>query len=212
VAEKGYLEAHHLANMFSMMRENDLIWSFVVNNYLLGREPMPFDMLYWNGDSTRLPATMLLFYLKEIYQKNLLREPGGISLAGTPIDLRSIETPTYFLATKEDHIAPWGSCYPGTQLLSGENRFVLAASGHIAGVVNAPGANKYGYWTNTEFPEDSNEWLENADWHEGSWWTDWYHWLALHSGAKVDARQPGTGELKPIEDAPGSFVRVRSSD
>ncbi len=212
VKEKGYLEGTHMANMFSMMRENDLIWSFVVNNYLLGREPMAFDLLYWNGDSTRLPATMLLFYLREIYQQNRLREPGGISMAGTPIDLRSIETPTYFMAAKEDHIAPWQSCYPGTQLLSGKNRFVLAASGHIAGVVNPPAAKKYGHWTNTSLPEDPNEWLEKADWHEGSWWTDWYRWLSRKSGAKVAARTPGEGKLKPIESAPGSYVRIRASE
>ncbi|ASJ76839.1 PHA/PHB synthase family protein [Granulosicoccus antarcticus] len=212
VSEKGYLEGSHMANMFSMMRENDLIWSFVVSNYLLGREPMAFDLLYWNGDSTRLPATMLLFYLKEVYQQNLLREPGGISMAGTPIDLRLIKTPTYFLAAKDDHIAPWQSCYPGSQLLSGKNRFVLAASGHIAGVVNPPAANKYGHWTNSKLPEDSTEWLEHADWHEGSWWTDWYAWLARRSGTQVAARTPGSGKLKPIEDAPGSYVRVRVSD
>ena len=212
VKEKGYLEGTHMANMFSMMRENDLIWSFVVNNYLLGREPMAFDLLYWNGDSTRLPATMLLFYLREIYQQNRLREPGGISMAGTPIDLASVETPTYFMAAKEDHIAPWQSCYPGTQLLSGKNRFVLAASGHIAGVVNPPAAKKYGHWTNTSLPEDPNAWLEKADWHEGSWWTDWYRWLSRKSGAKVAARTPGEGKLKPIESAPGSYVRIRASE
>ncbi len=212
VAEKGYLEGHHMANMFSMMRENDLIWSFVVSNYLLGREPMAFDLLYWNGDSTRLPATMLLFYLKKIYQQNLLSKPGGISMAGTPIDLRSVKTPTYLLAAKDDHIAPWQSCYPGTQLLSGKNRFVLSASGHIAGVVNPPVANKYGYWTNKSLPEDAREWLESADWQEGSWWTDWHPWLAGHGGAKVPGREPGAGKLKPIEDAPGSYVRVRASD
>ncbi len=212
VAEKGYLEGHHMANMFSMMRENDLIWSFVVSNYLLGREPMAFDLLYWNGDSTRLPATMLLFYLKKIYQQNLLSKPGGISMAGTPIDLRSVKTPTYLLAAKDDHIAPWQSCYPGTQLLSGKNRFVLSASGHIAGVVNPPAAKKYGYWTNNGLPENAIEWLDSADWQEGSWWTNWHPWLAGHGGAKVPARTPGAGKLKPIEDAPGSYVRVRASE
>lgn len=212
VKEKGYLEGSHMANMFSMMRENDLIWSFVVNNYLLGREPMAFDLLYWNGDSTRLPATMLLFYLREIYQQNLLREPGGINMAGTPIDLSLIKTPTYFLAAKEDHIAPWQSCYPGTQVLSGKNRFVLAASGHIAGVVNPPAAKKYGHWTNTSLPESPTDWLESADYKEGSWWTDWYSWLSRKSGAKVKARMPGDGKLKAIEKAPGSYVRVRASE
>lgn len=212
VQQKGYLEGSHMANMFSMMRENDLIWSFVVNNYLLGREPMAFDLLYWNGDSTRLPATMLLFYLREIYQQNRLREPGGISMDGTPIDLTKVEVPTYFLAAKDDHIAPWQSCYPGTQLMSGKNRFVLSSSGHIAGVVNPPAANKYGHWTSDKLPEAPTEWLENADFHEGSWWTDWYRWLSRKSGAKVAARTPGSGKLKSIEKAPGSYVRVRASE
>ena len=129
-----------MADMFSMMRENDLIWSFVVNNYLMGREPMAFDLLYWNADSTRLPAAMLLFYLKAFYQRNLLREPGGLTLAGTPIDLGRVKTPVYLMAAKEDHIAPWKSCYPGTQLFAGPKTFVLAASGHIAGVINPPAA------------------------------------------------------------------------
>jgi len=207
VAEKGYLEGHHMADMFSMMRENDLIWSFVVNNYLMGREPMAFDLLYWNADNTHMPAAMIVFYLKEMYQQNRLKEPGGISLDGTPIDLRAIKTPTYFMAAKEDHIAPWQSCYPGTQILSGPNRFVLAASGHVAGVVNPPEAKKYGHWTNTKLPNDAEAWLEGATWNDGSWWLDWHKWLSRRAGKKVRARVPGDGKLKPIED-----VKVRASD
>lgn len=133
-------------------------------------------------------------------------------MAGTPIDLSSVKTPTYFLAAKEDHIAPWQSCYPGAHLLSGKNRFVLAASGHIAGVVNPPAANKYGHWTNTSLPDSPSDWLDGATWQEGSWWTDWYRWLSRKSGAKIAARIPGSGKLKPIESAPGSYVRVRASD
>ena len=212
IADKGYLEGHHMADMFNMMRENDLIWSFVVNNYLLGREPPPFDLLYWNADSTRLPATMLLFYLRKVYQQNLLMRPGGLSLAGVPIDLSKVRTPTYIVATKDDHIAPWRSCYPGTQVLAGPRKFVLGASGHIAGIVNPPAAGKYAYWTNPKLPKDPDKWLEGATEHPGSWWTDWGRWLAPRAGKKVPARQPGAGKLKPIDDAPGSYVKVRASE
>ena len=212
IAEKGYLEGHHMADMFNMMRENDLIWSFVVNNYLLGREPPPFDLLYWNSDSTRLPATMLLFYLRKVYQQNLLMEPGGLSLAGVPIDLSKVTTPTYIVATKEDHIAPWRSCYPGTRAFAGPTKFVLGASGHIAGIVNPPAASKYGYWISAKRPKDPDAWLEGATEHAGSWWPDWGRWLARHGGKKLPARQPGDGKLEPIEDAPGSYVKVRASE
>ena len=212
IADKGYLEGHHMADMFNMMRENDLIWSFVVNNYLLGREPPPFDLLYWNSDSTRLPATMLLFYLRQVYQQNRLMQPGGLSLAGVPIELSKVTTPTYIVATREDHIAPWRSCYPGVHAFAGPTRFVLGASGHIAGIVNPPAANKYGYWTNTKLPKDPDRWLEGATQHPGSWWSDWGPWLARRAGRKVPAREPGDGKLKPIEDAPGSYVKVRASE
>jgi polyhydroxyalkanoate synthase len=212
ITEKGYLEGHHLAEMFSMMRENDLIWSFVVNNYLLGREPPPFDLLYWNADATRLPAAMLLFYLRRVYKENRLLQPGGLELAGVPIDLGQVRTPVYLLATKEDHIAPWESCYPGSQAFAGPKRFVLGASGHIAGVVNPPAAGKYGYWTNPRLPADPERWLAGATWHEGSWWLDWTAWLARKGGRKVPARQPGAGRLAPLEDAPGSYVKVRASE
>jgi polyhydroxyalkanoate synthase len=212
VAEKGYLEGHHMADMFNMMRENDLIWSFVVNNYLMGRDPMPFDLLYWNSDSTRLPATMLAYYLRKVYQENGLMTPGVLELGGVPIDVGKIETPTYYLCTKEDHIAPWRSGYPATQAFAGPVRFVLGGSGHIAGVINPPAANKYCYWTNGKLPPDPDDWLAKARRHEGSWWTDWGKWLARHGGAQVPARHPGDGKLAPIEDAPGSYVKVRASE
>jgi polyhydroxyalkanoate synthase len=212
VAERGYLEGHHMADMFNLMRENDLIWSFVVNNYLMGREPPPFDLLYWNADSTRLPATMLVSYLRNMYRRNLLMQPGGLVLDGVAVDLRKVRTPTYFLATKDDHIAPWRSCYPGTQAFAGHKRFVLGASGHIAGVVNPPAANKYGYWTSPKMPADPDKWLAGAQQHEGSWWPDWLAWLARRSGRKVPARQPGDGKLAPLEDAPGSYVKMRASE
>jgi len=209
---KGYLEGHHMGDMFSMMRENDLIWSFVVNNYLMGREPLAFDLLYWNADSTRLPATMLAQYLKQFYQENRLREPGGLTMAGTPIDLSKVKTPIYMMAAKDDHIAPWRSCYPGTALFSGPKKFILAASGHVAGVVNPPAAQKYGHWTNSKRPVDPDAWLEGATWHEGSWWTDWYRWLKTKAGKKVPARVIGEGKLKPIEPAPGAYVAIRGDD
>jgi polyhydroxyalkanoate synthase len=212
VAERGYLEGHHMADMFNLMRENDLIWSFVVNNYLMGREPPPFDLLYWNADSTRLPATMLVTYLRNMYRENRLMQRGGVVLDGTPLDLRQVRTPTYFVATRDDHIAPWRSCYPGTQAFAGPKRFVLGASGHIAGVVNPPTANKYGYWTSSKMPSDPDAWLAGARQHAGSWWPDWMAWLSRRSGKKVPARQPGEGKLAPLEDAPGSYVKVRASD
>jgi polyhydroxyalkanoate synthase len=211
IAERGYLEAHHMADMFSMMRENDLIWSFVVNNYLLGREPMAFDLLYWNSDSTRLPAAMLADYLKGFYLENRLKEPGGLTFADTPIDLTAVSTPVYMMAAKDDHIAPWKSCYAGSQLFAGPKTFVLAASGHVAGVVNPPVAKKYGHWTNSKLPASADDWLDGAAWHEGSWWTDWYRWLKRKGGKMVPARVIGDGRLMPIEPAPGSYVKVRAS-
>ncbi len=210
--EKGYLEGHHMAEMFNLMRENDLIWSFVVNNYLMGREPPPFDLLYWNADATRLPATMLLSYIRQFYQQNRLRQPGGLELLGVPIDLGQVKTPVYIVATKEDHIAPWASCYPGAQLFAGPRRFILGASGHIAGIINPPAARKYGYWSHPRLPADPARWLAGASFQDGSWWPDWGQWLARKGGKKVPARQPGAGRLAPLEDAPGSYVKVRASE
>jgi polyhydroxyalkanoate synthase len=209
MSRRGYLEGNEMATTFNMLRANDLIWSFVVNNYLLGNDPFPFDLLYWNSDSTRMPARMHSFYLRRMYQENLLAKPNGIELAGTPIDLGRITLPSYFLSTREDHIAPWKSTYRGTQLLGGEKRFVLAASGHIAGVVNPPESGKYGYWVNPELPPDPEAWLRGATEMAGSWWPDWHRWVTGLNKEEVPARQPGDGKLKPIEDAPGSYVKVR---
>jgi polyhydroxyalkanoate synthase len=205
---RGYLDGSEMAATFNMLRANDLIWSFVVNNYLLGQEPFPFDLLYWNSDSTRMPAAMHSFYLRRMYQENRLSQPGGITLAGTPIDLGRISVPTYILATREDHIAPWKACYKATQLYAGRKRFVLAASGHIAGVVNPPDAGKYSHWVNTDLPPDPDAWLVGATELAGSWWPDWQRWVASLSKAKVDARVPGDGKLAVIEPAPGSYVKV----
>ena len=208
--EKGYLDGAEMASTFNSLRSNDLIWSFVVSNYLMGKEPFPFDLLFWNSDSTRLPEAMHSFYLRNMYQKNLMRVPGGISMNEQPIDLGDIETPTYFLATKEDHIAPWPGVYQGMKRFGGESKFVLAASGHIAGVVNPPTANKYSYWTNENKPETEQEWFDNSIEKSGSWWADWQTWVATKAGKKVAARVPGKGKLAVIEAAPGSYVKVRS--
>lgn len=207
--EKGYLSGRNMALTFNMFRANDLIWSFFVNNYLQGNDPFPFDLLYWNSDSTNLPAKMHSFYLRNMYQRNLLREPGGIELAGEKIDLSKVTVPVYFVSCVDDHIAPWKTTYKGVHLHSGPVKFVLGGSGHIAGIVNPPSANKYGYWTNPKLPESADDWLAGATQHEGSWWLDWVKWLAHKSGPKVEARQPGAGGLTPIEDAPGSYVKER---
>jgi polyhydroxyalkanoate synthase len=208
--KRGYLEGSEMATTFNMLRANDLIWSFVVNNYLLGNDPFPFDLLYWNSDSTRMPAKMHSFYLRKMYQENLLATPGGISLNGVPIDLGKIKTPAYFLSTREDHIAPWKSTYRGTQLLGGKKRFVLAASGHIAGVVNPPEGGKYSHWVNTALPPDAETWFHGATEIAGSWWPDWQRWVTALGKEQVKARVPGDGKLTPIEDAPGSYVKVRA--
>jgi polyhydroxyalkanoate synthase len=198
-----------MSEAFNLMRENDLIWFFFVNNYLLGRDPPAFDLLYWNSDATRMPAAMQSYYLRNMYQRNVLKESGVITLDDVPIDLRKIDIPVYFLSAREDHIAPWRSTYAGTQLVSGPVRFVLGASGHIAGVINPPAAKKYGYWTNEDVAEDPEAWLEGAAHHEGSWWNDWSKWIAEFGDERVQPRKPGAGGLAAIEDAPGSFVRVR---
>ena len=211
MSKKGYLEAHDMHTTFNMLRANDLIWSFVVNNYLLGKQPFPFDLLYWNADSTRMPAAMHSFYLRKMYQENLLVKPGGITLGGVPLDLRKIKTPSFLLSTREDHIAPWRSTYAATQLYSGSVKFVLSASGHIAGVVNPPGS-KYGHWQNDDNPATPEEWLAGATQVPDSWWPSWERWVAQYAGGEVPARQPGDGKLKPIEDAPGSYVKLRAED
>lgn len=211
MSERGYLDGSDMASTFNMLRSNDLIWSFVVNNYLMGRDPFPFDLLFWNSDSTRMPARMHSFYLRNMYLQNRLREPGGITLLDTPIDLSEIRVPTYFISTQEDHIAPWRTTYLGAKLMQGDTRFVLGGSGHIAGIVNPPAANKYGFYVNaTEtLPEDSEAWFHGATHHEGSWWTDWGQWLTQQGAEKVPARDPSGGALKVVEDAPGSFAKLR---
>jgi polyhydroxyalkanoate synthase len=207
--ERGYLEGSEMASTFNLLRANDLVWSFVVNNYLLGKDPFPFDLLFWNSDSTRMPAKMHTFYLRNMYIKNLLTKPGGITLAGEPIDVASVRVPACFISTIEDHIAPWKSTYMGAKLLKGPVKFVLGGSGHIAGIINPPAANKYHYWTNDKLPAEADEWLAAAARHEGSWWPEWSAWVSAFGNGKGPARTPGDGKLKPLEDAPGSYVKLR---
>ena len=212
MGERGYLEGSEMASTFSMLRANELIWSFVINNYLLGKEPFPFDLLFWNADSTRMPAVMHSYYLRKMYQDNALVKPGGLELGGVKIDLRKIKIPVYILSTKEDHIAPWESTFSATQLYSGPTKFVLASSGHIAGVVNPPVSDRYSYRTNAKKAKTPAEWLDGAKEHAGSWWPDWDKWVGKFADGEVAARVPGKGKLKAIEDAPGSYVMVRSQD
>ncbi len=202
----GYLDGKEMATTFNMLRANDLIWSFVVNNYLLGKDPFPFDLLYWNGDSTRMPAKMHSFYLRNMYLENKLVRPGAIEIDGTPIDLTKIETPSFLLSTREDHIAPWVATYRATQIFKGPTQFVLSASGHIAGVVNPPAAEKYCFWTNRSLPEKPEDFLATAEEHAGSWWPTWEEWVEKRTGEKVPARKIKKG----LEAAPGSYVKVRA--
>jgi polyhydroxyalkanoate synthase len=210
MAERGYLDSRYMANSFNLMRSNDLIWPYVINNYFKGKEPMPFDLLYWNSDSTRMPAANHSFYLRNCYLNNNLAR-GKMVIAGKPIDLKAIKVPVYNLATREDHIAPAKSVLLGSSCFGGRVRFVLAGSGHIAGVINPPGKQKYQYWDGPKPTADADvdQWIAKAKEHPGSWWPDWLAWLKKHGSEEVPARVPGTGKLKAIEDAPGSFVKVR---
>lgn len=204
--EKGYLEATRMATTFNMLRANDLIWSFVINNYLLGREPFPFDLLYWNSDSTRMPAAMHSFYLRNMYQHNRLIQKNGVKLKGVSIDLTKIKTPTYLLSAREDHITPWESTYSAMNIFKGPVTFTLAGSGHIAGVINPPVANKYNYWTSSQKTETPQAWLQTAKEKEGSWWPHWRNWLSDYAGGLVPARNIEKG----LEPAPGRYVKVRA--
>jgi polyhydroxyalkanoate synthase subunit PhaC len=205
--QQGYLDGESMAMTFNMLRANDLIWTFVVNNYLLGRKPASFDLLYWNSDFTRLPETMHTWYLRNMYLENRLVEPGGVEMDGVAIDLSTIDLPVYIQSSREDHIAPYPSVYKATQIYSGDTTFMLAGSGHIAGVINPPDAGKYGYWTNDELPPDPEDWIAGASQHQGSWWPHWNQWLKDHAGRRIKARVPGDGQLEVIEPAPGRYVK-----
>lgn len=203
----GYYDGRQMAFSFNTLRENDLFWSFFINNYLKGERPAAFDLLYWNTDGTNLPAAMHSFYLRNMYLYNNLIKKDAIELNGVKLDLSEISIPTYFLSTAQDHIAIWQATYTGAKLMGGKNRFVLAGSGHIAGVVNPPSQEKYGYWTNDKVPADPQEWYKGAKQNDGSWWPDWQAWAEKQgSTEKVAARTPGEG-LSVIEDAPGSYVK-----
>jgi polyhydroxyalkanoate synthase len=210
MSERGYLDSRKMAASFNLLRSNDLIWPYVINNYFKGKDPLPFDILYWNSDSTRMPATNHSFYLRNCYLENNLAR-GKMVIEGQPLDLKKVAVPIYTLATREDHIAPAKSVMFGAKYFGGRTRFVLAGSGHIAGVINPPSANKYQYWTGRK-PTNANveKWLSKAKEHPGSWWPDWLTWLKRNgSTTLVPARDPGTGGLKPVEDAPGRYVKVR---
>ncbi|WP_395833070.1 PHA/PHB synthase family protein [Cystobacter fuscus] len=210
--ERGYLDGADMMSTFNLLRAKDLFWSFVVNNYLLGREPPPSDFLYWSSDPTRLPARAHATYLRGMYLRNLLVQPGGLSFDGTPLDLGRVRIPLYVQACREDHIAPFRSVYRGARSFSGPVRFVLAGSGHVAGVINPPAAKKYRHWVSSgpeKLAPDVDTWLAGAEERPGSWWTDWDVWLSGRSGEQVTARLPGDGALRPIEPAPGRYVRQR---
>ncbi|WP_341763723.1 class I poly(R)-hydroxyalkanoic acid synthase [Candidatus Tisiphia endosymbiont of Beris chalybata] len=204
---KGYFDGRYLSNSFSLLRANDLVWSFFVNNYLLGKTPMPFDLLYWNSDPTNLPATMHSYYLRNMYLNNLLKEPNGLTLLGTPIDLSKIDCNSFFLAAQEDHIAPWQSVYEGVKLLNGHKTFCLTSSGHVAGVINPPLNSKYNYKTHNDLTVASESWLINSIEHQGSWWTYWLTWLQNNSGIQLPSID--YSNLTAIEEAPGSYVKKR---
>jgi len=206
----GVLEGRKMATTFNMLRANDLIWSFVVSNYLLGKTPAPFDLLYWNSDTTRMPEKMHLFYLRECYRDNALAL-GKMKFGGAALDLTKVKVPVYLQSAKEDHIAPYNSIYKATKLFKGPVRFIMAGSGHIAGVVNPPAGGKYQHWTNDKLPATVEEWQAGAKETPGSWWPDWDKWLSKLSGKKIPARKPGDGKLKPLCDAPGTYVRVKAS-
>jgi polyhydroxyalkanoate synthase len=208
--EQGYLEASRMANTFNMLRSNDLIWPYIVNNYMRGKTPLPFDILYWNSDATRMPAANHSFYLRNCYLDNKLTQ-GEMTIAGTTLDLHKVTVPVYNLATREDHIAPAKSVLTGSQFFGGPVKYVLAGSGHIAGVINPPNKPKYQYWTGDKPSGSSVEtWMKNATEHAGSWWPDWVEWLRGQGAEMVPARKIGAGKLKAIEDAPGSYVKVKS--
>ena len=212
VREKGYLDGANMAATFNALRANDLIWYFVINNYLMGKDPPAFDLLYWNADSTNFPGRLFIDYVRDMYQRNTLARPGGFALLGQGVDLGAVNIPVYIQASRDDHIAPAASVYKMTALLGGRKRFVLAGSGHIAGVINPPAKKKYQHWLGEgeAFPADFETWRESAVEHPGSWWPDWHRWLSRRSGGKVPARAPGDGGLAVIEPAPGAYVMKRA--
>jgi polyhydroxyalkanoate synthase len=207
---KGVFDGRVIAMSFSLLREKSLFWSFFIDNYLKGKDPAPFDILYWNSDSTNIPSACFKQYLHLTYWDNALIEPGKVVIDGIPIDLGKIDVPTYFLSTVADHIVLWKSAYEGTKLVSGDTRFVLAGSGHIAGVINPTDGGKYPHWTNDQLEESAEEWLAGVKEQSGSWWQDWHKWLKPKSGKRKASLKPGSHESYPsLCDAPGTYVLKR---
>ena len=211
IGKGGVLRGQELANVFSSLRANDLVWQYVVGNYLKGNKPQAFDLLYWNSDSTNLPGPFLTWYLRNMYLENNLRVPGRLKMLGEKVDLGKLDMPAYLMAAREDHIVPWKSAYLARNLLGGETTFALGASGHIAGAINPASKNRRSYWTASVKPTDPEEWLEQAEEHEGSWWLHWIEWLGGQSGKQVAARgRLGSAKYEPIEPAPGRYVKERA--
>lgn len=211
IGKGGLMTGREFSSVFSSLRPNDLVWNYVVDNYLRGNKPSAFDLLYWNADATNLPGPFLVWYLRNAYLENNLRVPGKVKVLGKPMDFKAIECPAYFVATREDHIVPWKTAYLGRRLLSGDTTFVLGASGHIAGIVNHPAKGKRSYWTNsTSAAATADDWLHSATEHKGSWWTDWVSWLKDKSGKQIAPRKIGSREYKVIEPAPGRYVRAKA--
>jgi polyhydroxyalkanoate synthase subunit PhaC len=207
----GILKGQELASTFSFLRPNDLVWNYVVGNYLKGETPPPFDLLYWNSDSTNLPGPMYTWYLRNTYFENNLIKPGKVTVCGEEVDLSKVRIPVYIYGSREDHIVPIGGAYASTQHLPGKKRFVMGASGHIAGVINPPSKNKRSYWTNDKLPATHEAWLKGAKEHPGSWWTDWSSWLKPHAGKQIAApKNYGKGKYKAIEPAPGRYVKAKA--
>jgi polyhydroxyalkanoate synthase len=215
IGKGGLMPGRDFAAAFSSLRPNDLVWNYVESNYLKGEEPPPFDLLYWNSDSTNLPGPMFCYYLRNMYLENKLLIPGRLSVSGDPVDLGRVQTPTFIYASREDHIVPWASAYVTTALINtgkrSNNRFVLGASGHIAGVINPPAKKKRSYWTNDELPAAADQWLAEATEHAGSWWPEWADFLSSHAGEMIAApKKYGNTRHKAIEPAPGRYVKVKA--
>jgi polyhydroxyalkanoate synthase subunit PhaC len=214
IGSGGILPGADLAGVFSMLRANDLIWPYVVNNYLMGGSPAAFDLLYWNADSTNLPGPMYCYYVRNTYLENRLREPGALHNLGVPVDLGKVNLPSFIVATREDHIVPWPMAFRSLGLLGGEKRFVLGASGHIAGIVNPPAGKRRGYWTGaaeTPYMQDPEAWLARAKEERGSWWPEWWQWLEQYKGGERDApAQTGNAQYRAIEPAPGRYVKQKA--
>lgn len=207
--EKGFVEGHDLAKLFSTVRANDLIWSSVVQHYLLGDVARPSDLLWWFDDAARIPAKMLKDYGRQVLQQNRLKDAGGVVIDGTGLDLSKITVPVMIVALKDDHVAAWKNTYAGRRYFGGETKFLLGGSGHNAGMINPPVANKHGYWINADAPDGADDWLAGAEQKPGSWWPEWQGWLDAAAGKKIAPRVVGSGKLKAGEPAPGSYVRVR---